>query len=467
MQIQKGQSVDMEISAMAFGGSGIGRYEGMAVFVEGTVPGDKVQASFTRIKKKFGEAKLVKIIKTSPDRVTARCPYSGVCGGCHFQYLKYEKQLEIKHQHTIDALERIGKFANPPVAEIIACDDPFYYRNKMEFSFGYDGGMNFALGFHIPGRRFDILDVKECYLESEFSVKILNKTREFALAKKWLPRKYGPDDSSEISGFLKSLFVREGKRTGEVMVNVLTSVQVPENFKKEMEELANELLKLEDKKMKIVSIYWSRKIAKRGQVTKIEEDLIYGKATFEEKMILANGDELTFEILPQAFFQVNTLQAEKLYMEVVKLVEDGGHKIAFDLFCGTGTIGLFLAKHVENVIGVEVNPDSVKMALENARKNKIFNIDFFTGDVADVLKKIKQTPSLVLVDPPRAGLSQKMIERMADLKARKIIYVSCNPATLARDCEYLGKFGYKIKSVQPVDMFPHSYHVENVCLLER
>ncbi len=458
--------MDLDIDAMAFGGSGIGRHEGMAVFVDGAVTGDKVQASWTKIKKKFGEARLVKIIKTSPDRVKARCPYSGICGGCHFQYLKYTKQLEIKRQHTIDALERIGKFANPSVAKIIACDDPFYYRNKMEFSFGYDSEMKFALGFHIPGRRFDILDVKECYLESEFAVKILNKTREFAFVKKWLPRKYGPDDSSDVSGFLKSLFVREGKRTGEVMVNLLTSVQVPEGFKKEMEELVEELLELRDTKMKIVSVYWSRKIAKRGQVTKIEEDLIYGKPVFAEKMILANGDELDFEILPQAFFQVNTLQAEKLYSEVLKLAGDDCGTV-LDLFCGTGTIGLFLAKHVENVIGVEVNTDSVKMALENARKNKIFNIDFFTGDVADVLKNMKQMPSLVVVDPPRAGLSQKMIESMADLKAKKIIYVSCNPATLARDCEYLGKFGYELKSVQPVDMFPHSYHVENVALMER
>lgn len=459
MNLQKGQIIDLDIKALAFGGAGIGKYEGLTVFVEGTLPGDRVEAAFTKIKPKFAEARLVKITEQSKDREKPRCPYFGKCGGCQLQHMPYQKQLQFKQQHVIDALERIGKIIKPPVEEIIGCPDSFYYRNKMEFSFGYDENMNFSIGLHLPGRRYDILDLKECYLQSELSVKIVNAVREFMAIRGVKPYKF-----SNGEGFLRSIFVREGKRTDEVMVNLCTSDDLPGDWDEILAEFVEMLTNISDK---IISIYFTQIISRRGQPKQTKERLIYGKSTLSELMQLDNGDCLAFEILPQAFFQVNTLQAEILYSQIVKMALKNEHKVVLDLFCGTGTIGLFLTKHVEQVIGIELNEDACKMARDNAQKNKIFNADFFAADVSKVSKYVKSRPSLIVVDPPRAGLTQKIIKQISDFGTKQMIYVSCNPATLARDILWLKEFGFSLTVAQPVDMFPHTYHIENVCLLER
>jgi 23S rRNA (uracil1939-C5)-methyltransferase len=510
MNLRKGQIVELKIFGMAFGGRGIGKYavaEGdhspspraLAVFVDRAMPGDTVKASFTKIKSNFAEADLVEIVEPSPDRVKPKCKYAFVCGGCPLQCLKYEKQLEIKKQHTVDALERIGKIEKPNVLEIAPCkvykpdekvDDsaraPFYFRNKMEFSFGYDDKMKFCLGLHMPGRRFDILDLEECHLESKLSAEIVNFVRGFCEKRGWIPFKYSIGE-----GFLKNLYIREGKRTNEVMVVLGTSDDTPMDFDEDKKEFVEELLKFNNTRersecatiikpsceaglhnekfgpQKITSIYWAETIAKKGTPKRVEDHLLYGKKTLTEKLILKNGDELDFEILPQAFFQVNTFQAEILYNFVVDFATEENNEVIFDLFCGTGTIGLFLAKHAEKVLGIELNEDAVKVARDNAAQNKIFNIDFFTGDTLKMLNTVKERPSLVVVDPPRAGLTEKIIHKINMFGPRKIIYVSCNPATMARDINWLGAYGYFLKKVQPVDMFPHSYHIENVCLIER
>lgn len=451
VQLKKGQIVEFDIHALAFGGAGIGKYEGLTVFVEGTMPDDRVRAAFTRIKPNFAEADLVEITKKARDRCEVKCPYFERCGGCQFQFMPYETQLLFKKQHVIDAFERIGKIYDPLVFDVIGAKDQFRYRNKMEFSFGYDENMNFALGMHVPGRRYDILDLKECYLMPESFVKILNEVREFCLERGWKPRKYNSDE-----GFLKSLYIREGKRSGEIMVNLVTSEDVPGNFEEELKDF-----------VKADSVYWSKVISRRGFPKQIKETLLHGKKAIMEKMILGNGDELEFDILPQAFFQVNTFQAEVLYSSVMEFASGQDYDVVFDLFCGTGTIGLFLAKHCEKVIGIELNEDAIKAANFNAQKNKIFNIDFYTGDVTKILRVIRERPSLIIIDPPRAGLTQKIVKQINDFGASRLIYVSCNPSTLARDCSWLKDYGYIPKKIQPVDMFPHTYHIENVCLLER
>jgi len=456
MQLKKGDIIELEIKDLAFGGAGIGKFEGCAVFVKETMPGDKVKASLTKIKKQYMEAKLAEIVEASKDRVIPKCKYSSVCGGCQIQFMPYEKQIAHKQQNVIDCFERIGEIKNPPVKDIIPCDNHFYYRNKMEFSFGYDAEMKFTLGMHVPGRRFDIMDLTECHLESESSHQIVNLAREFMHAKKWKPFKY-----SNGTGFLKHLSIREGKRTEERMVNLITSNALPKDIEKGLKEFV-ELIKDH-----CSSIYWTQVISKRGTPRRHEEKLLFGEKYLTEEMHLENGDQLSFDILPQAFFQVNTFQAEKLYQEVINLATEKDHKIIFDLFCGTGTIGLFLAKHSEKVLGIEINESAVKAAKANAEKNNIFNIDFFNGDVAKVLKEIKELPSLVVVDPPRVGLTAKAIEQINDFNPSQIIYVSCNPSTLARDVKIFKEYGFKLKSVQPVDMFPQTFHVENVCLLER
>ena len=336
----------------------------------------------------------------------------------------------------------------------IGCSAEFYYRNKMEFSFGYDAEMNFTLGMHLPGRGYDILDLEKFFLQSEKSVEILNKTREFALKRGWLPYQY-----SCGKGFLRSLFIREGKRTGEMMVNLATSEEVPDDLEAGMEEFAAML--------DVDSVYWSTVISRRGERKRIEEKLLKGKKMITEKMQLENGDELAFDIMPQAFFQVNTLQAERLYSEVLKLANEEQHGVIFDLFCGTGTIGLCLAKHGEQVYGIDVNEDAIKSARENAQRNNVFNIEFFAGDSTKLVKTLRERPSLIVVDPPRAGLTEKLVSHINDFGPRTVIYVSCNPASLARDCQWFSEFGYKVKSVQLNLVCPQTYHIENVCLLQR
>lgn len=455
--MKKGEIIELEISTLAFGGKGLGKIDGKAVFVDLAVPGDKVRASVTKIKSNYLEAKLVEILVPSAKRVAVKCPYFGVCGGCQFQHLPYEDQLEIKKQHVVDSFERIGEMSNPPVLEILGSADHYYYRNKMEFSFGYDEEMNFALGMHLPGRRYDILDLKECHLQSAESAKIVNTVREWALNSGLKPYRFQTEE-----GELKALYIRESKRTNERIVNLVTAEKVPENFEALLEKLSAAMGEIE-----VSSFYWSQVISRRGMPRQTVEHLVCGKKTITEKMILANGDELSFDIHPQAFFQVNTLQAEILYNEVVKLATENPCELVFDLFCGTGTIGLFLAKHCGQVVGVELNKDAVESAILNARRNNIFNIDFFAGDVAKVLSDLKHKPSLIVVDPPRAGLTAKMIKQVSDFGTNKVIYVSCNPATMARDCLLLREFGFKVKKIQPVDMFPQTFHIENVALLER
>lgn len=455
MQLKKGQIVEIEIDALAFGGEGIGSFEGLRVFVNDTMPGDLVRASFKKIKKKYSQAQLVEIVRESELRIKPRCSYANVCGGCQMQFIPYEKQLEYKWQHVKDCFERLGGFKNIEVKPVIACEQQFYYRNKMEFSFGYDAEMNFTLGMHVPGRRFDILDLDECHLQSEKSVEIVNKVREFMKASGWPPFKYSCGE-----GFLKHLIIREGKRTDERMVNLRTSDDLPRDFEEKMLEFV-ELLKNE-----ATSIYWTKDIAVRGQPRKREEKLLYGKEVLTERMEIGE-DVLEFDIHPDAFFQVNTFQAEILYSQVLKYALNREQNMVFDLFCGTGTIGLFLAGHVGNVLGVELNEGAVKVARENAKKNNIFNIDFFVGDVAKVVNNFRAKPSLIVVDPPRAGLTEKLIEKISDFACDQLLYVSCNPGTMARDCQFLSEYGYKIREIHPVDMFPHTYHVECVALLER
>lgn len=455
--------MELEIQKMAFGGAGIAKHEGLTVFVQGTMPGDKIKASFTRLKPNYAEAQLVKIVAGAEDRRVPRCEHFGVCGGCQLQFMPYEKQLELKREQVVDSFERIGKIYQPPVKEILgAIELEYFYRNKMEFAFGYDAEMKFRLGMHLPGRKFDIFDIERCYLQSEFTNEIVNRVRDFCVEKGWQPFKF-----SVGKGFLRQLIIREGKRTNEIMVSLSTSDDLPVGFEKDLEQMVKELCEIEMEGKKIVSFYWLMIISKRGVPRQVKETLIYGKKELTEEMVLANGDKLAFDILPQAFFQVNTLQAEVLYSQVLEMAAGHEHEVIYDLFCGTGTIGLFLAKHAKQVIGVELNENAVKAARENAKKNNIFNIDFHVGDVDKVVKDLKEFPSLIVVDPPRAGVTPKLIEKMSQFEAKQIIYVSCNPATLARDCALLADYGYKVKEVRPVDMFPQTFHIECVCLLER
>ncbi|MFC1647591.1 23S rRNA (uracil(1939)-C(5))-methyltransferase RlmD [Patescibacteria group bacterium] len=426
MQYKKGQKIEVSIEKLAFGGRGIGHYDNRIVFVPDTVPGDLVECSLSRIKPKFFEAKLTKIKKPSDKRIKPKCKHFDTCGGCTLQYLPYKTQLAIKESQVREALEHIGGFRNAKVEPIIGCDEPWFYRNKMEFSFYKN-----MVGLHPKGYRYEVFDLEECFLESTEIAEILVAVRKI------------------IKDGLLSIIIKEGKRTNERLINLIYS---------DAEINRDEFVKL--MKPFATSIYITQKIAKRGQKTQFIENHLYGKKTLTEKMC-----GLTFEILPQAFFQPNTLQAEKLYKIVADLGEIGPKDIVFDLFCGTGTIGMTLAHKAKMVFGADTNKSAIENAQQNAKLNKIHNIEFYAGDAYKTIKELDIKPDTVIVDPPRCGLSKKLTKKLAKLKPKRIVYVSCNPTTQARDLQILKKGGYKLLLTQPVDMAPHTSHIETVAKL--
>ncbi len=426
MQYKKGEKVKVEIEKIAFGGQGIGHYDERIIFVNDTVPGDMAECSFTKIKSNFFEAKLEKIIKPSDLRIKPRCKHFNECGGCSWQYLPYKEQLKLKENHVKETLEHIGGFKNAEVKPIIACDNPWFYRNKMEFSF-----YKKKVGLHPKGYRYEVFDLKECFLENKEIPKILKKIRKI------------------IKPGLVSVTIREGKRTDERLINLTYT-----DSGIDREKFINLLRPF------ATSIYLTKKIAQKGQKTQFIEEHLFGKKTLTEKLC-----DLNFEILPQAFFQPNTLQAEKLYNKVAEISEIRPNDIVLDLFCGTGTIGMTIAKHANKVYGIDTNESAIINAKQNAKNNNIKNIEFIAGDAYKKVKELNLNAEIVIVDPPRCGLNQKLCEKLIEIKPKTITYISCNPTTQARDLKPLTDSGYKLDLVQPIDMAPHTYHIETVAKL--
>ncbi|MBU1019501.1 MAG: 23S rRNA (uracil(1939)-C(5))-methyltransferase RlmD [Patescibacteria group bacterium] len=439
MQLKKGQIVEVTIEKLAFGGKGIGELEdGRKVFVEGAVPGDKIEASLTKIKKNYAEAQLERIIAGSDLRVEARCKHFDTCGGCKWQMLKYEDQLRFKEEQVRETLSHIGGITEGLVQPIIGCSDPWFYRNKMEFSFGdlSKEDTSIRLGLHPAGKWRDVFDIEECFLGSERVAEILARVREFAA---------GMDKE-----LLVSLFVREGKKTGDIMVNLVTT----DDFEG--------VSKFAEICLDLTSVYWTVIKRKRGMPTQFKEHLLSGKPCIRDRI-----GGLEFKISPQSFFQPNTAQAEVLYEKVKEFACLTGEEVLFDLYCGTGTIGLYCADGARQVYGLEVNSSAIADAKQNALMNGIDNAEFLCGDVYEKILEIPACPDVVIVDPPRSGLGEKVALKITSLEPSRIVYVSCDPASLARDLRGFEESGYKVEQVQPVDMFPHTYHIENVCLLRK
>lgn len=456
MKPKKGEEITLKIDSLVYGGNGIGQVDGFKVFVENVAPGDTISARMGKVRSHYGEAKLLKVLEPSAQRIPAKCKHFGVCGGCKWQFLNYEDQCAVKEQQVKDSIQRIGGLPVDLVQPIIKNSTPWFYRNKMELSFGYSLDMKVMLGFYPPGYHYEVFDLEECFLQSELLAEIVKKVRDFA--NKYKIPVY---DSRTGAGLLKTLTIREGKNTGEVMVILTTSA--------EAFAFKNEFMALFEDDARISSLYWNTVFQVPGQATRIEEKLLAGKKALMEKMILkgAAGDEqeLDFDILPQAFFQTNTKQAEILYSKVVELAGLTGKELVFDLYCGTGTIGLFCARFARAVTGIELNASAIENARDNAQKNKIENINFLLGDVQQRLGELKEKPDVLIVDPPRAGLEGDVVAQCAQFGAKKIVYVSCNPSTLARDLKLFTELGYKVETVQPVDMFPQTHHTECVTLL--
>ncbi|HOV99546.1 MAG TPA: 23S rRNA (uracil(1939)-C(5))-methyltransferase RlmD [Bacteroidota bacterium] len=464
--LHRDDELTLTIESTGLEGKSIARHNSFVVFVQGGVPGDVVKVRVQKVKKNYAEANILEVVSPSPERVSPLCKYSGVCGGCKWQHVSYEAQLRFKQLHVTDAFERIGNFPVVPIQPIIGSELLFFYRNKMEYSFSTEQwkwkGMNDAhgsslyLGLHVPQRYDKVLDIDECYLQSQLSNAILNRTREFARDKK-----LSVYDSNTEEGYLRFLVIREAKRTGQTLVNLVTHHEDSEV----MNEYVSVLL---DTFPNITTIVNTINPRKAHVATGERETVYYGSGVIEEQI-----GKYRFLISPSSFFQTNTVQAERLYGIVQTLGNFSKQDVLYDLYCGTGTIGIFLSEFVEHVVGIESVESAIHDAEQNAERNQISNCAFLCGDLKEMLTNKTEwmsqfpKPTAVVIDPPRCGMHPKVVEKIIALAPEKIVYVSCNPATQARDVKMLCDELYALVTLQPVDMFPHTYHIENVALLKR
>jgi 23S rRNA (uracil1939-C5)-methyltransferase len=447
--IRPGEEVELRIDSLAYGGNGVARLDGFVVFVRGGLPGDLVRARATKVKRGFAEATRTALVEPGPDRVPAPCRHFGVCGGCRFQDYAYDKQLASKEAQVRDAFERLGRFPEPPLDPIVPAVQEFGYRNKLEYSFssGEDG---LVLGFHRAGRWDEVIDVEECLLTTDVG----NAIRE--AVKRWA-REEGlePYDQETGTGYLRHLVVREGRNTGQVLVVLVTAPG--ERF--DADFLVETLTAIPE----VRSIHWAVN-DRPAEVTNLPTRLLWGEESIEEELC-----GLRFRIRPNAFLQTNTAMAEVLYGLARESAGLTGSETVYDLYCGTGTIGLSLAASATSVWGVEISEESVACAIENAALNGIENARFFAGNVGQSLEELAEKagpPDVVVVDPPRAGLAGKALRRTGALRAPRVVYVSCNPTTLASDLAVLrDDYGYVLERCTPVDMFPHTPHIESVSRL--
>ena len=464
--MNKGDEIILSIDSLSGDGKTVARQDGMVFFVENAVPGDTVRAQIGKLKKNFGEARAVEILKPSNMRVEPRCKHFGVCGGCRWQNLSYEAQLQFKRQLVVDAFTRIGGFENPEVKPVIGCEAPYFYRNKMEFTFSNQRWLTteemqrkdeiqqeVALGLHIPQRYDKVLNLEECWLQSEMSAAIVNTVRE--ISRVWKLTVYSTETHE---GYLRHLVIREGKRTGEVMVNLVTSI----DWQEAMQNMTALLVKQFPSITTVVNNITSRK----SMVAVGETEIVHhGPGYINEKL----GD-YTFRISAGSFFQTNTLQAERLYGITKEFGELKPADVVYDLYSGTGTIAIYLSGSVERVVGIEVVESAIADAQRNAEANRIANCFFIQGELKDRLTKDSEwlndhaRPSVIVLDPPRNGVHSKAIAQIVKLSPQRIVYVSCNPSTQARDARLLAEGGYVLRVVQPVDMFPHTDHIEAVAL---
>ena len=446
--VREEQELDLRIESLAYGGNGVARLNGFVVFVRRGLPGDVVRARVTRVKRNHAEALAVEVLEPGAPRVEAPCAHYPACGGCRFQDLAYDSQLAAKEEQVADALRRIGRLENPPLEPIVPADPVFHYRNKLEYSFTRtpDGP---ALGFHRAGRWDEVLEIDRCWLTTDLGNAIRTATRDWARS-----HQLEAYDQAEHTGFLRHLVVREGRNTGQALVQLVTAPGKldADSFVAALEQFPE-----------VRSVHWSVN-DRPAEVTNLPTQLLAGEDGIEEELC-----GLRFRVRPNAFLQTNTAMAERLYGLAREYAELTGEETVYDLYCGIGTIGLTLARDALTVWGIEVSEESVACALDNAELNGIANAAFFAGEVGEAVANLRDRagePDVVVVDPPRAGLSGKALRRIARLAPKRIVYVSCNPTTLAGNVKELAaEHGYRLERARPVDMFPHTPHIETVALL--
>jgi 23S rRNA (uracil1939-C5)-methyltransferase len=492
-----GDTIDVEISELHAHGTGFALLDALVgpqkqpltyqVFVRKTIPGDHVRIRVEQYKRREIIGHVTEFIQRSPMRIEARCTHYGFreqagkgCGGCTLQSLDNRHQLLIK-ERLVKSLMSAQRVDPGLVLPAIGMDDPWFYRNKMELSFGDNSARELCLGLHPSGYKHDVLNLSECFISSPFISAFVPPMREWAAAHKLEQLR-----SRSNEGFLRLMTIREGKRTGERLIELTTSHAEEAMFDGALTPAATIAQHFKDAALQIAAdmgqpdafsgIYWTQWFAERGSPSRQIPHHLHGATHLHEEMCLPRGHNLRFSIHPHAFFQPNTLQAEVLYAKVLEyaglLADQPPIGTILDLYCGAGTISLCLAPYARRVVGVELNESAVESARHNATLNDLHNVEFFAGDVGKVLRRedfsnIISDLDLVIVDPPRGGLMGEAREQLRALNAPRIVYVSCNPESLARDLNALEKFGYIIRAIQPVDMFPQTHHIENVVLLER
>ena len=449
--VRKNDEVQLVVDRLAYGGKGVARLDGFVVFVRPGVPGDRVNARITKVKRNHAEATTLEIVERSAARVEPRCDHFGACGGCRFQDLDYEVQLSAKEDQVRDALIRIGRIPEPTLEPILPAVSAFHYRNKLEYSFCQtpDGP---GLGFHRAGRWDEVLDLERCWLTTETGNEVRRAVRRWA-------RLTGLEafDQENQTGFLRHLVVREGRNTGQSLVMLVTAPG----------ELAGqrELVEVLTALPSVRSIHWAVNDSP-AEVTNLPSTVLWGDEAIEEEILGRR-----FRLRPTSFLQTNTAMCEELYRLALDFAPLEGGETVFDLYSGIGTIALTMADRALTVWGVEIAEESVACALENAELNGISNVAFFAGDASNDLPELVEragSPDLVVVDPPRVGLTRKTVRRISRLNAPRILYISCNPTTLAGNAaELVSEWGYRLARARPVDMFPHTPHIESVVLFTR
>jgi 23S rRNA (uracil1939-C5)-methyltransferase len=454
----------LPITDYASEGKSLGRVEGKVIFVEGAVPGDVADIFITKNKKDWAEGKAINFTEYSNQRTEPFCIHFGICGGCKWQMLPYQKQLEYKQQEAEQILMRIGKVDLPERLPIIPSDNTIHYRNKLEFTFSNKRYLTSkeinkaepipqenALGYHAPGIFDKIIDIKECWLMDEINNLVRNSIREYAVE-----NNLSYYDIKEHKGFLRNIIIRYCT-TGELMINMVFGYDDKTAIKKLLDYLLEKI-------SAITTLLYTINPKWNDSIYDLDPQVYFGEGYITEML-----GEFKFKISPKSFFQTNTKQAEKLYGAAKEFASLKGNETVYDLYCGTGSIGIFLSRQSKKIIGVDLIEESINDAKQNALLNNIEHAHFFAGDVIEVCTEAFFTehgkPDVIITDPPRAGMHEKLIIKILEMEAPKIVYVSCNVATQARDINLLSE-KYNVEKIQPLDMFPHTHHIECVALLK-
>ena len=463
-RVKKDDCVTLHIEDIGTGGEGIGKADGFTFFVKDAIVGDVIEAKIMKLKKNYGYARLMKVLTPSKDRVEPKCPVARQCGGCQIQEMRYEAQLAFKQKMVQNNLERIGGLSDFEMYPVIGMETPYAYRNKAQFPVGEDKDGNIVIGFY-AGRTHHIVEQTDCCIGAPENGEVLRKVKAYMQK-----NQRRPYNEEHHSGIVRHILIRTGYHTKEIMVCLIVNA-AKASCLKNAEQLTESLREMDG----MTSVMVNFNTEKTNVILGKKSEVLWGQPYIEDFI----GD-VKYQISPQSFFQVNPMQTEKLYAKALEYAGLTGNETVWDLYCGIGTISLFLAKNARKVYGVEIVPQAIEDARNNAKRNGIDNAEFFVGKAEEVVpafyeKALKQAqdseagksirPDVVVVDPPRKGCEEVLLETIVKMQPQRIVYVSCDSATLARDLKFLSANGYAVKKVQPVDQFGHSVHIETVVLL--